>query len=55
MSDPSETTLRSVADRFADIALMIHEIEKTLLGISQQELINDRKRRLALECLKSSA
>jgi uncharacterized protein with HEPN domain len=28
---------------------MIHEIEKTLLGISQQELIGDRKRRLALE------
>jgi uncharacterized protein with HEPN domain len=49
MSDSSETTLRSVTDRFADIASMIHEIERTLLGISQQELIDDRKRRLALE------
>jgi uncharacterized protein with HEPN domain len=28
---------------------MIYEAEKTLLGISQQELVDDRKRRLALE------
>jgi uncharacterized protein with HEPN domain len=28
---------------------MIHEIEKILLGISQQELVDDWKRRMALE------
>jgi uncharacterized protein with HEPN domain len=49
MSDSSETAAPSVTDRFAHIASMIHEIERTLLGISEQELIDDRKRRLALE------
>jgi uncharacterized protein with HEPN domain len=49
MSTSSETALPSVTDRFGHIASMIYEIEKTLLGISQQELIDDRRRRLALE------
>jgi uncharacterized protein with HEPN domain len=49
MSDSSETTLRSVTDRFADIASMIHEIEAVLSGISQQELVGDWKREMALE------
>jgi uncharacterized protein with HEPN domain len=49
MSDSSETTLRSVTERFADIASMIHKAEKTLLGISLQELGDDLNRRMALE------
>jgi uncharacterized protein with HEPN domain len=49
MSDYSETALPSITDRFAHIVSMIHEIECALLGISERELIDDRKRRLALE------
>jgi uncharacterized protein with HEPN domain len=49
MSDSSETALPSVTDRFGHITSMIYEIEKALLGVSQQELVDDRKRRLALE------
>jgi uncharacterized protein with HEPN domain len=49
MSDSSETTPPSVTERFGHIASMIDEIEKTLLGISRQELIDNRRRRLALE------
>jgi uncharacterized protein with HEPN domain len=49
MSDSSGTAPPSVTDRFEHIASMIHEIEKTLLRISQQELIDDWKRRMALE------
>jgi uncharacterized protein with HEPN domain len=49
MSDSSEPALRSITDRFADIASMIDEIEKVLLGISQQELVGDWKREMALE------
>jgi uncharacterized protein with HEPN domain len=49
MSDSSETMLRSVTDRFADIASMIYEVEKLLFGISQRELGNDLNRRMALE------
>jgi uncharacterized protein with HEPN domain len=49
MNDSSEMTLPSVTDRFGHIASMIHKIEKTLLGVSQRELIDDWKRRMALE------
>ena len=49
MSVSSEMTLPSVTERFGHIGSMIHEIEQTLLGISQRELADDRKRRLALE------
>jgi uncharacterized protein with HEPN domain len=49
MSDSSETALPSVTDRFGHIASMIDETEKTLFGISQPELIDDWKRRMALE------
>jgi uncharacterized protein with HEPN domain len=49
MTNFSETTPRSVTDRFADIASMIHAIENVLLGISQQELVGDWKREMALE------
>jgi uncharacterized protein with HEPN domain len=49
MSDSSETALPSVTDRFTHIASMIHEIETVLSGISRQELIDDWRRRMALE------
>src|SRR3954447_9445247 len=49
MGDSSEPALRSITDRFADIASMIHEIEKVLFGISQQDLVGDWKREMALE------
>jgi uncharacterized protein with HEPN domain len=49
MSDSSETALPSVTNRFEHIASMIHKIEIALLGISQQELIDDWMRRMALE------
>ena len=49
MSDSSETALPSVTDRFEHIASMIHEVEAILAGIFQQELIDDRQRRMALE------
>jgi uncharacterized protein with HEPN domain len=49
MSDYSEAALPSVTDRFAHIASMTHEIEKALLGISRQELVDDWRRRMALE------
>lgn len=49
MSDSSETALPSVTDRFGHIASMIHKIEAVLSGISRQELIDDWRRRMALE------
>ena len=49
MSDSSETALPSVPDRFGHIASMIHEVEAILSGISRQELIDDWRKRMALE------
>lgn len=49
MSESSETALPSVTERFGHIASMIHETEAVLSGISRQELIDDWKRRMALE------
>jgi uncharacterized protein with HEPN domain len=49
MSESSEMALPSVTDRFGHIASMIHEIEAVLSGISPQELVDDWKRRMALE------
>jgi uncharacterized protein with HEPN domain len=49
MSDSSETALPSVTDRFGHIASMIREVEAILSGISRQELIDDWRKRMALE------
>jgi uncharacterized protein with HEPN domain len=49
MSDSPEVPLPSVTERFEHIASMIHEIEAVLSGISPQELIDDRRKRMALE------
>jgi uncharacterized protein with HEPN domain len=49
MSDSSETAPPSVTDRFGHIASMIHEVETILSGISRQELIDDWRKRMALE------
>jgi uncharacterized protein with HEPN domain len=49
MNDSSETARPSVTDRFGHIASMIHEIEALLSGSSRQELVDDWKRRMALE------
>jgi uncharacterized protein with HEPN domain len=49
MSASSETALPSITDRFGHIASMIHEIEAILSGISRQELIDDWRKRMALE------
>jgi uncharacterized protein with HEPN domain len=49
MSDSSETALPSVTDRFGHIVSMIHEVQAILSGISRQELIDDWRKRMALE------
>jgi uncharacterized protein with HEPN domain len=49
MTNFSETALPSVTDRFGHIASMSHEIEAVLSGISRQELIDDWRKRMALE------
>jgi uncharacterized protein with HEPN domain len=49
MSDSSETALPSVTDRFGHVASMIHEIEAVLSGTSRQDLVDDWRRRMALE------
>jgi uncharacterized protein with HEPN domain len=49
MNDSSETALPSVTDRFGPIASMIHEIEAVPSGISRQGLIDDWRKRMALE------
>jgi uncharacterized protein with HEPN domain len=49
MSESSETALPSVTERFSHIASKVHEIETVLSGVSQQKLIDDWRRRMALE------
>jgi len=50
MGMPSEV-LPTVTDRFAHIVSAIDDIRAVLNGISEEELVSDRVRRLALERL----